>query len=300
LISIGSANNVDPDSIRARIIYIDISTIPPSGGIDYSNAQVWADGQRNDALGIDEYGRIWGVGNNIDDLYSFDLGGDIHTNNPGEEVNIFMNPGRFYGYPYCWSEGILNSPLKKGPTAQWVYPEFNATYNDTWCDDDNNVIKPVWVLPAHTAPLDILFDYNNNFPYEYYGNAYIALHGSWDRNPPNGYRIERLVLSNTTLLPIYTEPFFSYIGPGTTDGTKWTHRPVNLAWAKCPLGQCLFVSSDSDGFIIGIGVKNDSVTSFSLVEPSSHTSHTSHASTYFTQVTIILSLFIVFLVKILI
>jgi hypothetical protein len=28
--------------------------------------------------------------------------GDVHNDNPSEEVNIFDKPGAFYGYPYCW------------------------------------------------------------------------------------------------------------------------------------------------------------------------------------------------------
>jgi hypothetical protein len=46
-----------------------------------------------------------------------DLGGDIHEDNPSEELNLFLpeNSNKHYGYPYCWSEGLLNHPQAGGP-----------------------------------------------------------------------------------------------------------------------------------------------------------------------------------------
>ena len=77
---------------------------------------------------MDPKGRVWGVENGVDNLarflfgfyllfflshshlllFSTDLGGDIHSNNPGEELNL-LEEGVFYGYPYCWSEYDLAS-----------------------------------------------------------------------------------------------------------------------------------------------------------------------------------------------
>jgi len=213
---------------------------------------------RNTALGKDYEGRIWGVDNNLDELFRADIGGDIHNDNPGEEVNIFdFQEGLFYGYPYCWSEGILNSSYAKGPGSQWSLPDPRFNYTDEFCDNTTNVVKPVWVLPAHTAPLDITFCNTTSFPAEYQGNVFIALHGSWDRTNYNGYRVERLILDPTTNLPISEEPFLYYSGSGWRDVPYWIHRPVNLAWAKCPFGECLFFSSEEANAIIGIAFTNE-------------------------------------------
>lgn len=46
-----------------------------------------------------------------------DLGGDIHEDNPSEELNLLLpeNSNKHYGYPYCWSEGLLDHPRAGGP-----------------------------------------------------------------------------------------------------------------------------------------------------------------------------------------
>ena len=80
----------------------------------YGDAQLFAHGLRNEnGLTLDNQGTqrcnslcwliavgvIWGVENGADDLYRADIGGDIHDNNPAEEVNRFpeSNAGKFYG-----------------------------------------------------------------------------------------------------------------------------------------------------------------------------------------------------------
>jgi len=57
-----------------------------------------------------------------------DLGGDIHANNPGEELNLFDGEvGGFYGYPFCWSEYSLPLGVGHGPRTQWSQPEFKSS-----------------------------------------------------------------------------------------------------------------------------------------------------------------------------
>jgi glucose/arabinose dehydrogenase len=103
----------------------DISNIP-NGGINWNNGDLFADGLRNEAgLRVDANQQLWGVENGIDDLYRSDLGGDIHQNNPSEEMNFFgsLNGEKkspeaaisgFYGYPYCWSQYALNVTTPRG------------------------------------------------------------------------------------------------------------------------------------------------------------------------------------------
>jgi hypothetical protein len=51
------------------------------------NLKIIADGLRNEVgLRFDANGQLWGVENGADDLYRADLGGDIHNDNPGEEI----------------------------------------------------------------------------------------------------------------------------------------------------------------------------------------------------------------------
>ena len=80
-----------------------------------ARARLFAYGLRNEtALSIDSKGRLWGAENGRDNLM---VGGDIHFDNPAEEVNLFdtARPGRNYGYPFCWSEGIwMDTAMAKG------------------------------------------------------------------------------------------------------------------------------------------------------------------------------------------
>ena len=98
----------DP-ALRARRRYPRAATRPAAG-------EVFASGLRNEVgLSIDSKGRMWGVENGRDNLM---VGGDIHFDNPAEEVNLFdtTRPGRNYGYPFCWSEGIwMDTAMAKGP-----------------------------------------------------------------------------------------------------------------------------------------------------------------------------------------
>jgi glucose/arabinose dehydrogenase len=80
-ISVGSNDNVDPDSYRSRIrrFYLENSTMP----LDFQLGEVFADGLRNEVgLAFDKHGDLWGVENGADNLFRSDLGGSITKDNP--------------------------------------------------------------------------------------------------------------------------------------------------------------------------------------------------------------------------
>jgi glucose/arabinose dehydrogenase len=253
-VQLGSGSNVDPNSKQARIHRWNITSIP-AGGFPWDTGQVFADGLRNEVgLRMDKEGRIWGVENGIDNLFRQSLGGDIHNTNPSEELNLFLpsTPGMFYGYPYCWSTFNLSVAP---PGTQWVTNQFlnDGIHTDAWCQNRANVVVPKLNLPAHYAPLDLYFYYkgaNGTFPAEYEGHAFVSCHGSWDRQPPAGYKV--LHVGFAAGVPTGYEPFLEYEGPGEV-GPNWPHRPVGLGMTDCgPAGTCLLVSSDSSGAIIAV------------------------------------------------
>jgi len=137
-----------------------------------------------------------------------------------------------------------------GPTTQWVHEDFQSTapYSDTWCQNPQNVVKPAHCLPAHNAPLDIIFGSITPDGSKYNQTAYVSSHGSWDRNPADGYKI--WALQWNTDGTITHSSFLQYEGPGAT-GTGWP-RPVGLAFIKCPWADCLMISSDSNNNILGV------------------------------------------------
>lgn len=230
-VNVGSAGNVDSDTARSSIKRFNLTTLP-NGGFDWQDGEIFVYGMRNEVgLRIDANGQFWGVENGVDNLnYN---GQDIHQDNPCEELNAFGNPdemapGNFYGYPYCWSE--YHWDQGEGVGSQWVHPQFASTYNNTFCKNTTYVKPPALCLPAHNAPLDILFYYptNSSFTLESSllkaGDAFVSLHGSWNRDTPSGYRVVRVTfnttdpasnLANSSTWPLSFTPFLYYAGdPG--------------------------------------------------------------------------------------
>jgi len=249
-VSVGSASNVDPDSTHARIVRFDVGNVP-SGGINWNAGFLFADGLRNEVgITFDAQDRLWGVENGCDNLNRADLGGDIHINNPSEEVNLFDVPGRFYGYPYCWSEYTLPT-FGQGRGSQWLHPDFtgDGVHTDAWCKNPANVVKPEYNMLAHTAPLDIKFNSYDTFPGFPVGGAFVSLHGSWNRQPPAGYRIIYLTFANG--LP--TGETVLIRNSGTSQNWPNNIRPVGITFNTCnENSNCLYFSSDSSGHIIEI------------------------------------------------
>eukprot|EP01120_Amphizonella_sp_Union-15-10_P009662 TRINITY_DN370_c0_g2_i1.p1 TRINITY_DN370_c0_g2~~TRINITY_DN370_c0_g2_i1.p1 ORF type:complete len:407 (-),score=54.25 TRINITY_DN370_c0_g2_i1:41-1261(-) len=249
----GSGSNVDPNSSHSRINRFDITTIP-AGGIDWSQGYVFADGLRNEVgIRFDSAGKLWGVENGVDQLSRADLGGDIHNTNPSEELNYFAEPGKFYGYPYCWSEGLTKETWSLGPGTQFVHPNFmnDGIHSDAWCRNPANVVRPAFNFGAHWAPLDILFYYGKQFPSQYTGGAFVSFHGSWNRNPPSGYRVGFVSWENG--LPKEFSSFFYHTG--VSEVWPNSFRPVGLALGKCATGECLYVTSDSNGDLVEISYR---------------------------------------------
>jgi len=126
----------------------------------------------------------------------------------------------------------------------------DGKHTDAWCRDPANVVPPAFNLPAHTAPLDILFYYGTTFSTVGKGDAFVSLHGSWDRSTPDGYKVLRVQFTNG--VPVSSSDFLAYTGPGAT-GPNWPHRPVGLALTKCGgATECLLVTSDGSGQIIAV------------------------------------------------
>ena len=48
---------------------------------------------------------------------------------------------------------------------------------------------PDVLLQSHSAPLGMVFYTGTQFPAEYQGDAFVALHGSWNRKPRTGYNV---------------------------------------------------------------------------------------------------------------
>jgi len=257
-VSIGSGANVDAPfdpampPVRATIRRYDLASIP-AGGYAVTDGEPFAYGLRNEVgLFIDSKGRMWGVENGRDNL---DVGGDIHYDNPAEEVNLFdtARPGRYYGFPSCWSEGIwMDTAMAKGPGTQHLDPVEPGMFTEAKCQDASAVVPPAFVLGAHMAPLDIVEYTGTAYPAEMRGNMFVASHGSWNRETDQvGRVIVRLKMGASGPTEAQT-----FLGQADSAGMlvqgSWNVRPVSVRVDKTGL---LVFSDDASGGVYKIGYK---------------------------------------------
>jgi glucose/arabinose dehydrogenase len=99
------------------------------------------------------------------------------------------------------------------------------------------------IIQPHSAPLSFAFYNGSQFPAEYKGDMFLALHGSWNREPRTGYEVVRVPLHGQGKASDEYQDFLT--GFVTSDGNVWG-RPVGIAVAK---DGSLLVSDDSSQII---------------------------------------------------
>ncbi len=107
------------------------------------------------------------------ELWFTDNGRDWAGNGgPEDELNVIAkgNEGAFFGFPYCHAQGIPDPDVKK-PNA---------------CA---GVTLPAALTGPHSAGLGIRFYTGDMFPKQYKNVAFIARHGSWNREQKFGYDV---------------------------------------------------------------------------------------------------------------
>ncbi|HEY7142344.1 MAG TPA: PQQ-dependent sugar dehydrogenase [Methylomirabilota bacterium] len=144
---------------------------------------------------------------------------------PGEYVTR-VEEGAFYGWPYChWA-----------PTGLVPDPDLGGG------DRCKAARRPDLLYQAHTAPLGLAFYTGSQFPPEYRGDLLVALHGSWNRAVPVGYKVIRVRFGASA--PVAEDFATGWLVRGRSWG-----RPVDLAVA--PDG-ALFLSDDGLGAVYRI------------------------------------------------
>lgn len=159
-VTVGSKSNVDaePEPLRASI-----SEYNPDG----TGGRIYASGTRNPVGLAFQPGTVtlWAAVQERD-LLGDDLVPDYVT---------AVADGGFYGWPFAYM-GPNEDPRRKGERPDLV----KAT------------LVPSVLLQAHSAPLGLTFYDGQMFPAEYRRDAFVALHGSWNRSKRTGYKIARI------------------------------------------------------------------------------------------------------------
>lgn len=164
------------------------------------------------------------------ELYGADQGVDLRGDDlPPDEVNRIRDGGN-YGWPFVYGRQVPDRLTPFDPPGT-TKEAFAAT-------TEPSVIE----LPAHSSPIQLRFYSGTAFPAEYRGDAFVTLHGSWNRNPPNGYRVARLRFTDTG------EPGGSddFLTGFLFDGNRVFGRPAGLA--VLPDGS-LLVGDDFNGVV---------------------------------------------------
>lgn len=193
-------------------------------GLDGKNKEVVARGLR-DTIGFD-----WRPGGN--ELYGMDHGKDWHGDDmPPEELNL-LREGKHYGWPFCFENKRPDRLLTDDPEGG-TKEAFCATTE-----------APALTLAAHSAPLAFKFYRGKTWP-GFAGDALLALHGSWNRKNPVGYKVVRLRFQGGK--PVKFDDFLT--GFLSKDGRSQFGRPAGLAFLA---DDSLLVSDDSAGVIYRI------------------------------------------------
>jgi glucose/arabinose dehydrogenase len=106
----------------------------------------------------------------------------------------------------------------------------------------SKVTVPDVLLQPHSAPLGVAFNTGHQFPAAWSGDAFVAMHGSWNRALRTGYKIVRIPFKDGKPTGEYQD---FVTGFAVNDESVWG-RPVAVAFAHD--GSLLF--SDDEGGVV--------------------------------------------------
>jgi len=231
-VSVGSGSNVVEDTMQGDVPrgFIESQALGAAWGAEENRADVLAfdpDGknQRIVATGLRNCSgmtiqpatnQLWCVVNERDEL------GD----NLPPDYATHVEEGAFYGWPWYYI-GSNEDPRLKGKRP----------------DLAGNVTVPDVLFQAHSAPLGITFYGASAFPADYKGDAFVTMHGSWNRDHRTGYKVVRLLFDKDGKPTGAYQDFMT--GFVLSDQSVWG-RPVDVQVAK---DGSLLVSDDGSGTI---------------------------------------------------
>lgn len=238
-INVGSSCNVcnEGDPLRATILRYTVDG-QSAGALTtlgrHAPTPIYASGLRN------SQGFAWHP--KTQQMFATNEGADNRSETRAGKVNDELPPehlnrievGKHYGWPYCW--GIPGNRV-----GQFADPNFG---------DDASFCKtaqaPAITFTSHSTPIGIAFLHDAIVPQTYRQDAIVALHGSWNRKVPSGYKLVRVKFENEQ--PVKVEDF----------ATGWL--AVNTAWGR-PVDVVIgpdggiYVSDDRSGLIYRISYR---------------------------------------------
>jgi glucose/arabinose dehydrogenase len=196
---------------------------------DGSSREVFARGLRN------TIGFGWHPGTGV--LWGMDHGSDYRGPDlPPEELNR-IEAGSDYGWPYCFGQRQVDPLIDNPPDST----------KSTYCAATTPAVLET---QAHKAPIGLVFYTGANFPDEYRNDAFVAMHGSWNRLAPTGNQIVRIVFDESGQPQRFDDFITGFLIEG---GAAAFGRPAGISVA--PDGTLLF-SDDTNGVIYRLSYEN--------------------------------------------
>ena len=198
-VNVGSSCNVcvESEPLRATILRYTLQGKPAGSLVTLSKhaaSPIWARGLRN-SQGFawqSKTGAMFATNEGADNR-SYIKNGEADDDIPPEHLNQIM-AGRNYGWPHCWgnlyTDRVEENEIKSNP-HRWgmLFQDPNFIGPANFCE---NATPPAITFDSHSTPIGITFLDKTNFPAEYKNDAIVALHGSWNRKNPSGYKLVRV------------------------------------------------------------------------------------------------------------
>ncbi len=147
--------------------------------------------------------------------------------------------------------------VKKGGYYGWPW-YYMGNHEDTRPDGGarpdlaGKAIVPDVLFQPHSAPLGLSFNPGGMFPAEWKGDAFVAMHGSWNRSLHTGYKIVRLPFKDNKPTGEYQD---FVLGFTAGEENVWG-RPVDTQFMRD--GSLLF-SDDGNGVIYRVTYAKEKV-----------------------------------------
>jgi glucose/arabinose dehydrogenase len=221
---------------RAGIWVFDAGTT----GQSQADGRRFATGIRNAvAIAVNPAdGRLYAMQHGRDQLANWSelFDNEQSANKPAEEL-FAVDDGDDFGWPYCYYDPELGRKV--------LAPEYGGDGQTAGrCQEKED---PVFAFPAHWAPNGLLFYTGDQFPAEYRAGAFIAFHGSWNRDPlpQGGYNVTFLPFNAGAPLANHRTFADGFAGADVSpQGAE--HRPVGLAMG--PDGS-VYITDDRAGIV---------------------------------------------------
>lgn len=197
-VTVGSSSNIAENGLEAEKYRANILEVYP----EQKTFRVFASGLRNpNGLAYEpRSGRLWTTVNERDMLGS-DLPPDYMT---------AVTLGDFFGWPWSYWGGYADTRVEPQRPDLWEYAK-----------------RPDYALGPHTASLGLTFAADARLGERFANGAFVGQHGSWNREPPSGYKVIFVPFGDHGFPEPGTKPvdvLTGFLGP---DG-KARGRPVGV------------------------------------------------------------------------